>query len=87
MTNVIDLGKLKNNGGYTSPKSALEEALNCLGNEKEGAFHKGKKLLILCVDDTEGQYQVSFINAQFKMSECVSLCEVAKQVFLKEMNY
>lgn len=87
MTNIIDIGKKLNDAGYTSPKQALEEAILSLGKEGEGAFYKGNKLVILCLDDTDGQYHVTYINAGMKMSQCVSVCEVAKQIFLKEMNY
>lgn len=85
MTNIIDLGKKSGDAGHTSPRAALEDAISCLG--KEGAFKKGNKLLVLCLDDTDGKYEISFINAQMKMSQCVCLCEVSKQLFLKEMNY
>ena len=84
---VINMAEKTGDSSFSSPKQALEEAILCIGNEKEGAFNKGKKLLILCLDDTDGQYKINFINAQMKMSECVSLCEVAKHLFLSEMNY
>jgi hypothetical protein len=87
VSNVIDICKKKNDGNYTAPIQALEEAIKCLGKEGEGAFTKGKKLIIICLDDTDGNFHTSFINAQLKMSECIALCETAKQVFLSEMNY
>jgi hypothetical protein len=81
---IINLANKTNDGTKQSPEQALSTALDDLG--KYGAFEKGKKLLILALDDTDG-YSVSFIQAGMKMSECLTLCEVAKTLFLSEMEY
>lgn len=39
------------------------------------------------IDDTQENYSISFIQGGMKMSECVGLCETAKAIFLREMNY
>lgn len=82
---VISLSKHSNNGAMRSPADCLNECLEDIG--KRGAFEKGRKVLVLALDDTDGQFSVSFAQAGMKMSECVALCEVAKTIFLKEMNY
>jgi len=84
MGEIINLSKITGDAGMQSPKQALEDAISEIG--QRGAFMNGKKLLILGLDD-DGGFQVSFIQAGMKMSECVSLCEVAKTIFLSEMNY
>ena len=45
------------------------------------------KAVILYLDDSEGQYDAGWAQAGLKMSECLSLCEIAKELFKKEMNY
>ena len=66
-------------GTLRSPQQCLEECLEDIG--KRGAFKDGKKLLVLCVDDTKGDYSISFAQAGMKMSECVTLCEISKSIF------
>jgi glucan biosynthesis protein len=81
---VISMANKMNDGSFHTPKQALEEAISEIG--KSGAFKEGKKVLVLALDDNGG-YNISFIQAGMKMSECVSLCEVAKTLFLGEMDY
>ena len=85
MNDVINFANATNNGEITTPKEALNDALDTLG--KKGAFKSGKKLLILCLDDTDGEYKVSFIQAGMRMSGCVTLCDIAKNIFKQEMGY
>ena len=82
---IVNLGDVTGNGFMRNPEQALKDALDCVG--KEGAFENGKKVLILALDDSDGSYEVNFMQAGMKMSECIALCEVAKTVFLEEMNY
>ncbi|QJI53341.1 hypothetical protein vBAcoSR7M_19 [Alteromonas phage vB_AcoS-R7M] len=70
---------------HTSPEDALKDALDTLGNE--GAFKNCKKLLILALDDTEGNYNISYINAGMKSSEMVALCDISKTLFKQDMGY
>lgn len=70
---------------HTSPEDALKDALDELG--KRGAFKDGKKLLILALDDTEGNYNISYINAGMKSSEMVALCDISKSLFKEDMGY
>lgn len=83
--NIISLGEKTGDAKMQSPEQALRDALNEFG--EGGCFEGRKKILILSLDDAEGEYIVNFIQAGMKMSQCVSLCEVSKTIFLKEMNY
>ena len=83
--NVIDLSEKTGDAGMRSQKQALEDALSEIG--KRGAFENGKKLIVLALDDSDGQYSVSYVQAGMRMSECITLCEIAKSVFLKEIGY
>tara|TARA_R110001599_G_scaffold339851_1_gene559734 strand:- start:27177 stop:27449 length:273 start_codon:yes stop_codon:yes gene_type:complete len=84
---IVSMAKASNNGTLQSSEQALKDALDAIG--KQGAFKDGKKILILALDEGENkdQYSVSFIQAGMKMSQCVSLCEVAKTIFLSDMGY
>ena len=87
MSKIVSLSEAHNNGIVRSPKDALEDALGDIG--KNGALEKGKKLIIISLDD-EGNgdtYTVNWYQAGMKMSQCVALCEVAKIQFLTEMEY
>lgn len=82
---IISMADKANDATFQSPKQALEDALNDTG--KEGALKKGKKVLILAIDDTDGCYDISWYQAGMKMSECLTLCEVSKAKFLEEIGY
>ena len=79
------MAKSLNDGTKNSPEQALHDALSEIG--KNGAFENGKKLLILALDDTDDNYHINFIQAGMTMSQCLSLCEVSKMLFLREMEY
>lgn len=84
-SNILSMSEKTKNANFSSPEEALQDALNELG--KKGAFKNGRKLLILALDDTEQNFQVSFIQAGMKMSECVAVCDVAKNIFKQNMGY
>jgi hypothetical protein len=83
MSSVIDLSAKTSNGHFRSPAALCDDAKEHF----QGPLDSHKKALILSVDEEDGDYSVSFQQAGMKMSECVALCEVAKTLFLKEMNY
>lgn len=85
--NVINLGEAANSATFVTPIAALEDALKEFKKAQPVGGFAGKKLLILAVDDSDGDYCVGFIQAGMKMSECVSLCEVSKAIFLRHMEY
>jgi len=85
MDNVKQISSKSGDGTMMDIKGALHDALQHVG--EKGSFKNGKKILILALDDTEENYCISFIQAGMKMSECISLCETAKTIFLSEMNY
>ena len=86
MTDKIEsLSKHTNDGTMRSPEQCLQDCLKDIG--KHGAFTNGKKILVLCLDDTTGGYAVSWAQAGMRMSECLALCDVGKQLMLSEMEY
>lgn len=85
MKKVESMAEKSGNSKHLDISGALLDASEMIG--KKGAFENGKKVLILALDDIDGNYSVSFVQAGMKMSECISLCEVAKTIFLEQMNY
>ena len=82
VTNIGDKGE---SSMMFSPEQTLKNALESIG--KEGAFKKGTKLLVLCVDDTDAEYNISYHQCGMKMSECITLTEVSKTLFKNQMGY
>lgn len=82
---IVHLCERSGDAGHFSIKQTLEDALDRVG--KRGAFEKGKKVLIIALDDTEENYNISFIQCGMRMSECITLSEIAKIEFLKAMKY
>ena len=83
---VISMAEKMDDALLWSPKQALEDALSDVG-VRGGAFKDCKKILILALDETDGQYHINYIQAGMKSSECMALCEASKTIFLREMNY
>jgi len=86
MDNIISMSKKTGDAGMSSPREVLEDALIEVEKKESGAFKNCNKLLVLALDDND-QYLVTFMQAGMKMSQCLTLCEVAKTVFLTEMGY
>ncbi|MDP8268312.1 MAG: hypothetical protein P9L97_06235 [Candidatus Tenebribacter davisii] len=84
--NVVSLGDHAGNALMITPAQILQD---CLDNDigKRGAFKNGKKLLILVLDDTEGNYHTNFCQAGMKYSEMVSLLTVMQSYITKEMGF
>lgn len=85
--NVINLSKITGDAGMSSPKQALQDALKEIEANDIGGFKNCKKVLILALSEEDDQYIVSFIQAGMKMSQCVTICEVSKTIFLTDMGY
>ena len=73
---VESLSEHTNNGKLRSPEQCLKECLEHIG--ELGALKDGKKILVIALDDTKENYQMNWYQAGMKMSECISVCEVAK---------
>jgi len=79
---IINLGIEANNGKMMSPIDQLKEAIADI----EAGHIDPDQILILSVN-TKDQFSVNFHQAGMKMSECLALCEVAKTIFLTQMDY
>lgn len=86
MTKVTTLGAKAGDAKMYTPEQTLTEVLNeRIG--KDGAFKNAKKLLVLALDDTDGDYAISWQQAGMRMSECALLCEISKDMFKHKMGF
>ena len=63
---------------------SIEQMLRDLVDDKERLGKYNKAVVLLLNDD--GGYSVGFNQAGMKMSECVALCEMGKDLFKEEMG-
>lgn len=83
--NITNLGMYAKDARMVSPEGCLR---NCLSEDigKRGAFKKGKKLIIICLNDSDDEYEISWSQAGMKVSEIISLLDVAKHEFIRRMD-
>jgi hypothetical protein len=85
ITNIVD----KTNSTLScSPEMTLRDALADIG--KHRALKKGKKILIVALDDTDSiddDVNITWYQAGMKEMELISLLEVAKSLFIKEAGF
>lgn len=83
--NITNLGMYAQDARMISPEGCLR---NCIAEDigKRGAFKKGKKLIIICLDDLDEGYTISWSQAGMKVSEIISLLDVAKHEFIRQMD-
>lgn len=82
--NVTSMADKLNDGRYNSPEQLLKTIMKDMG--PDGPV-KGAKMLVAILDDSSGDYEFSWYQCGMKMSECISLCEVAKTRFLRQMHF
>jgi len=83
--NVTQMADYSNSGMQRTPVMLLEALLKQYNEEKPEALPN--KLLIIPLRDGEDMYDVGFSQCGMSMSECIALMEVAKTLFLNQMNY
>jgi len=83
---IISLANKTDNGMMQTPENALLDALETV---RSGEWKGSGKILILSLGegDNNDEYNVGFIQAGLKMSQCVTLCEASKMRFLSYMGY
>ena len=82
---IVNMADKTKDATKWTPIQALNYAVKDIGDN--GSLEKGKKILIISLDDTDENYDVGFTQAGMTMGECIALCEVAKAIFLTKMNY
>lgn len=83
---VESLTKHTNDATKWAPEQCLQDALESLGPEGFDAFKRGKKLMVICLDDTDGGYWLSWLQAGMTLAECLALLEASKHLVLHQMG-
>jgi len=83
---IEHIGDHLNDATRFTPEQCLR---NCLENDigKREAFKNGKKLIIICLDDSSDDYLINFNQAGMKASEILSLLTVIKKHVLRMMGF
>ncbi len=82
--NVRYMADKKHDGTLWSSEDALKDALKQI---QSGQRDAKDKVLVLFLNDRDGAYDVSFVQAGLRTSGCVTICEVAKSMFKRDMGY
>ncbi len=83
---VTSLHKVANTG-HRTVKQLLEDELERHNDPEWPEEERYNRAVILYLDDKSGEYRAGWAQAGMKMSECVALCEIRKDIFKREMNY
>lgn len=83
---VISLTRETNDATFNTPKMCINE---CLKNDigKQGAYKEGKKLFMVCLDDNDDKYDISWNQAGMSMSEILALLDITKTFIKQEMGF
>ena len=85
MSKITKLSEVSDDNRFRTTTDALKDALLCVeGNDEAFA---GDKILILALDTSGGQYQVSYQRSNLSSSESIALTRVAEFMFLEDMSY
>lgn len=83
--NVIALASYSGNATHLSPEELLKQVSEEILDENSKIFGR-KKMLIICLDDENGNYSASFRNAGLSCSEIVCLTEYIKRLSFELMG-
>lgn len=82
---VVYLGEFSSNADMLTAEQTAQLTLDDL--KKEGRWESMDKVLVIALDDKNGNYDVSFRQCGMSMSDILALLEVLKSVALKHMGY
>lgn len=80
---VVRLDQKANTGNRTV-RTLLEDSIDDIENVED---FDPDKAIVLFLSSKDGQYRVTWSQANMKMSECITLCEIGKDMFKGEMGY
>jgi len=84
--NIVHISNYSNNSFAITPTQLVAETIKDL--ETEGSIVFGtKKMLIICLDDSNDEYNILIRNAGLKTSETIALLDLAKKVQSNCMGY
>lgn len=82
--NVINLGEKTNNALHSSPESVLDDGLQRVMG---GTWKDRSKVVVIALDDKDGDYNASWIQCGMKTSELLALFSIVQAMCLEEMGY
>lgn len=77
MSNIVNISGVEDN-------IAFLERITEMHKEKRKSY---KKIIVISLDDSNGEYNVSLSSNNLKRSEIVALIEVAKLTNLSDMGF
>lgn len=83
--NVVSLAEATGSAFFSSPEQILEDAKKDLA--EGGAWYGREKAMVLSLDDSDGRFEVNYINAGLSCSQMLALAEVLKALALRDMGY
>ena len=84
MKEVAKLSEFSGNGNHRGAVDAVNDHKKEL---EEGALKGYEKVIIISLNDGNGEYSVKWSQAGLKSSEMLALLEVAKTTILGSMGY
>lgn len=81
--NVVNLAERKNNNSLWTPEQMMLQAASDLRAGKVTA----SRAIVILLDDSTGDYAVTFRSANMKSSEGVALMEATKMMLLRDMGF
>jgi len=81
--NVIHIDRDHKDAIFWSVEQVLEDALSDIRAGKS----KAKKCLVILLDDNDGNYDVRYVQAGMRSSQCIGLLAVTQRIFLDGMGY
>lgn len=82
--NVINLGEKTNNAVFSTPVDTLEDSLQRV---RDGKWKDRSKVVVISLDDKDGDYNASWIQCGMKTSELLALFAITQAMCLEEMGY
>lgn len=82
---VVSIAEKTHSAMSWSPADVLNAALTDLA--PGGAWEGRTKLVVLCLDESDGRYNVSNIISGLSSPEIVSILELAKAAVVRDMGY
>jgi len=82
---VVHMGIRKHDGTMLTPQTTLDLAARDL--EEGGDWHGCKKVMVIFLDDSEGDFDVGWRQSGMKMSECLALLKVAEIKVLNQLGF
>lgn len=83
---VVNMSDMSDSAIHYGPEQALKDTIERI-QKKQGGWDKCRKLLIIGLDDSDGEYHVGWRNAGMRGHQMLSLISVLKAIILRDMGH